>query len=77
MTEATLEKLEEVVVREQITWIAENFGKEACERANYGWGVDSTSTTVVVSTKVYGHGVLTSSLTVGDEEPTHLFKPFK
>ena len=36
--------------------IKNRYGKEAADKANYGWGVDDCT----VQTKVYGHGVLIS-----------------
>jgi hypothetical protein len=47
---------EDAVYASQQAYIRKRFGKKAADHANYGWGVDE----YMVSTKVYGHGVLTS-----------------
>jgi len=36
------------------------YGKEAADNANYGWGVDSEEESISIRTKVYGKGILTS-----------------
>lgn len=53
-------KAEGAIYRAQERIISGAHGKRAADRANYGWGVDAGPRFVEVSTKVYGHGVLTS-----------------
>lgn len=54
------EQVEEQIYAEQQAYIEREFGKRAANVANYGWGVTDEDDIVIVSTKVYGHGVLTS-----------------
>lgn len=54
----------------QEEWIKENCSLEASKIANYGWAVDEVYE--VISTKVYGFGVLTTSMTTGE----HTYEPF-
>jgi hypothetical protein len=42
----------------QEAYIRQRFGGEAADRANYGWAVIEGDTTIDISSKVYGHGVL-------------------
>lgn len=45
----------------QYQWIRRRIGKDAADRANYGWGVSgSDEDDLSVATKVYGYGVLVS-----------------
>jgi len=45
--------------------IAERFGKKASESANYGCGVYEGKDYLQVSTKIYGKGILTTTLSDG------------
>lgn len=54
------EEQEDTIYEEQHTLILERFGPEAAAAANYGWGVDEIEG--YVATKVYGHGVLVSTI---------------
>jgi hypothetical protein len=47
---------EDALVDSQRKWIRKHYGKKAADQSNYGWFADD----VCYSTKVYGHGVLTS-----------------
>lgn len=52
------------IYREQSRLIEQDYGKDAAEKANYGWGVIVNSTFIAISTKIYlaiGNAVLTSS----------------
>jgi hypothetical protein len=49
------------VIDAQFAWIKKECGAKAADQANYGWGVEISGKNVVVNTKVYGHGVLTST----------------
>lgn len=71
----SMEKVEDEIYDQQYQWIKDNKGKEAAEKANYGWGVDETGKELVVETKVYGHGVLTSRGS-SKEDISHNFEPF-
>jgi hypothetical protein len=66
------EALVSSVVEAQQRWITERCGAEAARRANYGWGIDDVDS--IIQTKVYGHGVLTSTI---EPEPKHDFEEFK
>jgi hypothetical protein len=52
--------IEDKVYDEQYKLIKKKYGKDTADMANYGWGVTGGESWVEVSTKVYGHGVLTS-----------------
>jgi len=67
--------VEDEIYNRQYQWIKDNKGKEAAEKANYGWGVDTTGEKLVVETKVYGHGVLISRGS-SKEDISHDFEPF-
>jgi len=71
----SMQKVENEIYDRQYQWIKDNKGKEAAEKANYGWGVDETGKVLVVETKVYGHGVLISRAST-KEDITHDFSPF-
>ena len=58
-----MRNLEDRIYREQERIIRRDYGKRAADQANYGWGVDEDDGSIIVSTKVYGHGVL---ITYGD-----------
>lgn len=67
------EDQEDEIYVAQEKWIKEHFGSDVAKMANYGWGVDEVEG--CISTKVYGRGVLTTSVhaTEGTE---HTFEPF-
>ena len=75
MRKTALEMVEDRICREQYAWIHSECGAEAAEKANYGWGVDAYGPEISVSTKVYGHGVLTSNASPGSNV-SHLWRPF-
>jgi predicted transcriptional regulator len=62
------ERAFDVVASSQAAWIEERFGTEASRMANYGWNISPERLT----TKVYGHGVLSTGLAAPDE---HQFEP--
>jgi hypothetical protein len=53
--------IEDLIYDQQYELIKERFGRKAADEANYGWFVDACESRVIVSTKVYGHGILQSS----------------
>lgn len=63
---------EDVTYEAQREYILAEFGEEAADTANYGWGVDEI--VGVIATKVYGHGVLTTAIGETDD---HEFEPFR
>ena len=65
------EAFEEMIYNQQFELIKREFGDEASANANYGWGVDETEDTISISTKVYGHGVVTSVGNYNTGEITH------
>jgi len=69
------EKVEDEIYNQQYQWIKDKFGKEAADKANYGWGVDKTEPELCVETKVYGHGVLVSRAS-SEEDIGHEFREF-
>lgn len=62
------DKQEDRVYDAQIKWMEKKFGKKV--QANLGWAVTDEE----ISTKVYGHGVLTSWIEKGKVK--HDFQPF-
>lgn len=74
-TAKALEMLEERAYAAQAAYIRKRFGKEAAESANYGWGVEDWENGVIISTKVYGHGVLTTTGEIG-LPLSHTFREF-
>lgn len=52
--------IEERIYESQEKYISEKFPKA---QTNMGWGVDETDNFISVSTKIYGHGILTSTST--------------
>lgn len=50
--------LEDKCYARQYRLIKATYGKEAAEKANYGWGVIDGEVLLDISTKVYGHGIL-------------------
>lgn len=80
MSKASLSRIKRVstlewhVYVEQQKYIKDKFGQDAADSANYGWGVDELKDGVQVSTKVYGHGILSSEVHIGDSEITHSFE---
>ena len=54
------QKVEAKIYDHQETIILKSHGRRAMETANYGWGVDEIAGSV--ATKVYGVGVLTTSM---------------
>jgi len=71
----SMQKVEDEIYNQQYQWIKDNRGKEAAEKANYGWGVDETGPELIVETKVYGHGVLVSRGS-SKENISHNFEEF-
>jgi len=71
----SMQAVEEEIYNQQYQWIKDNKGKEAAEGANYGWGVDEVGPELIVETKVYGHGVLTSRGS-SKEDIRHDWHPF-
>ncbi len=63
------DELEDKIYDAQEAYILEKFGKQAAVDANYGWGADYDS----ISTKVYGHGVLTSYIEDSIDSVVHDF----
>lgn len=57
------EELEVAVWRHQLELIAERFGDEAANKANIGSGTVELEEGVIVTSKVYGHGRLTTQST--------------
>lgn len=55
------DRAETRIYNQQYDLIKRRFGKQAAQNANYGWGVDSSDDCVSIATKVYSHGVLTST----------------
>ena len=74
ITEPTGDEPEFKLYDEQAEWIKKNCGKKAANMANYGWGVSGDGYDVSISTKVYGHGILTSQFK--KKKPIHEFEPF-
>lgn len=70
------DKLEDKIYDAQERYIKREFGKEAADRANYGWFVDGDAKHIIVSTKVYRHGVLTSTGILKSGKVTHDFESF-
>ena len=64
------------IVADQERYIRARFGDEAADVANYGWfGDDGLG---YVETKVYGYGVLSSTVSVIDDTTIrHEFVPFR
>lgn len=56
----TLAQIEGAVNRHQWEWVIERYGEDVANKANFGWFVDELDIGVLVSSKVYGHGVLTT-----------------
>lgn len=54
------EDQENKVYTQQDAYITEHFGRHAAQNANYGWAVDENDNTI--GTKVYGYGILTSTV---------------
>ena len=54
------ETFEDQCYESQYGFIKKDCGKEAAEKANYGWGVSGTEDYIDIATKVYRHGVLTT-----------------
>ena len=67
------QRVEDEIYNQQYQWIKDKFGKEAAEKANYGWYVDTAGPELVVETKVYGHGVLVSRGST-EEDINHKFQ---
>lgn len=74
-----LGELEDRVYDEQYDEIKSAYGKKAAEMANYGSGVTELEGVaglpngVYVQTKIYGIGVLTSEVRLGDKFISHSF----
>jgi hypothetical protein len=66
------DRLEGQIYVNQERFIRETFGDRAANTANYGWGVDEVER--VVMTKVYQHGVVTTSM---DDPASHHFEEFE
>lgn len=54
--------IEAAIYDHQGEWINREFGEDASQSANYGWGVtEHEDGTISVATKVYGYGVFTTT----------------
>lgn len=73
VSDIDLEALEETAYEQQAALIKEEYGQQASDNANYGWGVDETDDEMVIKTKVYGHGVLISTIDFETGEISHYF----
>ena len=62
---------ESIAYDEQYELICKEFGKRAADNANYGWGVDGDENWTSLATKVYGHGVLQTTLDLADGSTSH------
>ncbi len=66
-----MDAIETRIYEQQFDLIYKEHGERAANIANYGWGVGGAEDVLSVSTKVYGHGVLTSTGRRGKEEIEH------
>lgn len=64
----SLNGLQNAVFAEQERLIEEKYGKQAAEKANYGYGQGGDDFSVSIATKVYGHGVITTDASIGDSK---------
>lgn len=63
--------LDEKAYDEQYELIRKQYGKKKAEMANYGWGVAGDDTYASIATKVYGVGVLQSTVEYATKRITH------
>jgi len=66
--------LDEIIIESQEKYIKENFGDKA--EANIGWGVDEGDDYLTYQTKVYGHGILTTTVNKDGEIIDEDFESF-
>ena len=69
-------KLEDKIYKEQEEYIEKEYGKDAANKANYGWGVNDNEDSIEVATKVYGIGILNSTGFPSTGEIDHDFEEF-
>ena len=70
------EALEDKAYKEQFDLIYEQFGESAANMANYGWGVSGDDEHLSIATKVYGHGVLVTTVDLESGEINHEMEDF-
>ena len=70
----TIADLEDQAYEEQVKWIENKFGSQAPLVANYGWGVDESDTHIFISTKIYGYGVLLTTINLDTGKIEHRLK---
>jgi hypothetical protein len=70
--------LEAALYELQYEYVKKEFGQEAADMANFGWGVsfDTDNRRWSIATKVYGKGVVQTEATCL-EDVTHEFRPFE
>ena len=68
-----IERREQEAYDNQEAWIRKHCGKQAADKANYGWGVDEVEG--VICTKVYGFGVLITDVESGEIDDSEITIP--
>lgn len=69
-----IEILEARAYDEQYNEILRQYGKDAADKANYGWGVSGDDDGTDIATKVYGHGVLSSYISFATSTIDHQWR---
>lgn len=67
MDQIGLEELEDRIMAHQTAWVHRHFGEAAAHNANMGWGVEERGTEVIISSKFYGYGILTTRSSDGNK----------
>lgn len=67
-------QIETKIYNAQELWIEKYVSKKAAKKANYGWFTEGSDKSILIATKIYGHGVLGSSASYPSLEIHHKFE---